>query len=134
AEVGPGCWDPAEAVVDLVDRPRHDEPEEAGDQPDEDDVVEPDTDPAGDAALPQRLHRRPHRRRENEGEEEQRREQPQLPDGEGEHDDAAGDEGGKRCPLSGRLHSASGPRRRDRYPCTNMCSRARMVAEWPPTS
>ena len=51
AEVGAGRRQAAEPAVDLVDRPRHDEPEEAGDQPDEDDVVESDPDSARDAAL-----------------------------------------------------------------------------------
>ena len=73
---------PPSAFVHLIDRARHDRPEQARDQPDEDDVVERDPDAARDSTAREVLDRRAHRRSEDEREEEQRREEPQLPERE----------------------------------------------------
>ena len=80
AEFGACLRQTADCLVDLVDRPRHDGPEEAGDEPDEHGVVEPDPGDAREPALREPLDRRPHRCREDEGEEEERDEELQLPE------------------------------------------------------
>ena len=94
------------AEFDLVDRPRHDEPEEPDDHADQDEVVDADPGGARDAPAGKAFDRRPHRGREDEGEEEERDEQPQLPERKREHDDPADHERGERGPLGGLGHSA----------------------------
>ena len=98
AEVGAGLRKIAERRLHLVERPRHDGPEQRSDQREQADVVQQDPDGAGDAAAPERLDARAHRRRDDERQEEEREDQLELPEREREHDDGADDDRRRRKP------------------------------------
>ncbi len=99
AEVRARLRNAAEGGVHLVDGARHDEPQEACDQTEQDDVVQRDPRRARDATAGEDLEGGAHRGRQDESEEEERNEEPELPQGEREHDDSADDEGDQGGPL-----------------------------------
>ena len=78
-QLGAGGRNAAERIVDLVDCPRYNRPEEQRDHSEQDGVVGKDADSTRDAVAMKPLDARAHRRRDDEGEEEQRDDDAQLP-------------------------------------------------------
>jgi hypothetical protein len=96
----------ADSSLYLGERARHREPKEERDQSQHGQVVDPDTDPAGNPPATQRLHPRTHRCGDDHREEEERDYQPKLPKRERADDHRDGDNRGDQRSTSGRAGSA----------------------------
>jgi hypothetical protein len=94
----------SQGALHLVDGARHDHPEGEGDQPDQNHVVDEQSEPSWDAGPREPLDPRSQRRGEDEGEKNEGQNELQLPEGERRHDDGDDDQRREGDPLRRFLH------------------------------